>query len=80
MNKTAVVSAAPYVIKSCNDTLEITAQTLKNLHTDYITKEPAFFTMDMRYIRKMKAKGNCVDDVVYFDKMIEKLVKLYNIN
>ena len=69
INKTAVVSAAPYVIKSCNDTLEITAQSLKDLHTDYITKVPAFFTMDMRYIRKMKAKGNCVDDVVYFDKI-----------
>lgn len=69
INATAIISAAPYDVKTCNDTLELTVETLKDMKTDYITKEPAFFTMDMRYIRKMKTKGACVDDVVYFDKI-----------
>jgi len=69
-----VISNAPWKVVNCNNTLEIEAETLKDktLRKDYIARENAYFTMDMRYVKIFKAKGDkCPLSVVKFRLMTE---------
>lgn len=62
-----VIKKAPWVVTDCNNTLNIQAQSLVDLtlREDYIKKEPKYFVMDERYVRKYKDdKATCPEIVV----------------
>ncbi len=67
-----VITSGPWKVVDCNNTLQITAESLSDLtlKEDYLTRVPAYFTMDVRYIRKYKdANAGCPDQIVYFKNM-----------
>lgn len=67
-----VITSGPWKVTDCNNTLQITAESLSDLtlKEDYIKRVPAYFTMDVRYVRKFKdASSTCPDEVVYFKHM-----------
>lgn len=67
-----VITSGPWKVVDCNNTLQITAESLSDLtlREDYITRVPAYFTMDVRYVRKYKtATSGCPDEIVYFKNM-----------